>query len=52
MVIDTHVHTGLFVSPEKVVDMSEEVVLEALERHNIDLAIVSATAGASFFRVY
>lgn len=44
MVIDTHVHTGLFVSPEKVVDMSEEVVLEALKRHNIDLAIVSATA--------
>lgn len=44
MVIDTHVHTGLFVSTEKVVDMSEEVVLEALERHNIDLAIVSATA--------
>lgn len=44
MIIDTHVHTGYFVSPEKVVDMSEEIVLEALNRHNIDFALVSNTA--------
>lgn len=44
MIIDTHVHTGLFISPEKTVDMNEEVVLEALNRHNIDFAIVSNTA--------
>ena len=44
MIIDTHVHTGFFVSPEKVVDMSEEVVLESLKKHNIDFALVSNSA--------
>ena len=44
MIIDTHVHTGLFVAPDKTVDMSKEVVLESMRRHNIDFAIVSNTA--------
>lgn len=44
MIIDTHVHTGLFESPEKVVDMSEEVVLKSMELYNIDFALVSNTA--------
>ena len=44
MIIDTHVHTGFFVSPEKIVDMSEGVVLESIKRHNIDFAIVSNSA--------
>ena len=44
MVIDTHVHTGLFVSPEKIVDMSIDVVLESMEKYNIDFALVSNTA--------
>ena len=26
MIIDTHVHTGLFISPEKTVDMSEKAL--------------------------
>ena len=44
MIIDTHVHTGLFISSEKTVDMSEEVVIESLNKHNIDFALVSNTA--------
>ena len=41
MIIDTHVHTGLFESNEKIVDMSEEIVLKSLELYHIDFAIVS-----------
>lgn len=44
MIIDTHVHTGFFISPEKIVDMSEEIVLESMKRHNIDFALVSNSA--------
>ena len=44
MIIDTHVHMGLFESPEKVVDMSEEVVLKSMELYNIDFALVSNAA--------
>ncbi len=44
MIIDTHVHTGLFISPEKTVDMSEEIVLKSMELYGIDFALVSNTA--------
>lgn len=44
MIIDTHVHTGLFESEEKVVDMSEEIVLKSMELYHIDYAIVSNAA--------
>lgn len=44
MIIDTHVHTGLFVSPEKVIDMSEEIVLKSMELYHIDFAVVSDAA--------
>lgn len=44
MVIDTHVHTGLFVSKEKVVDMTEEIVLKSMELYGIDFALVSNCA--------
>lgn len=44
MIIDTHVHTGLFESEEKVVDMSEEIVLKSMELYHIDYAVVSNAA--------
>lgn len=44
MIIDTHIHTGLFISPEKTVNMSEDIVLESMDLYNIDFAIVSNTA--------
>ena len=44
MIIDTHVHTGLFESAEKVVDMSEEIVLKSMELYKIDFALVSNAA--------
>ena len=44
MIIDTHVHTGLFEAPDKVVDMTEAIVLESMELYNIDYALVSDAA--------
>ena len=44
MIIDTHVHTGLFESDEKIVDMSEEIVLKSMELYHIDFALVSSAA--------
>lgn len=44
MIIDTHVHTGLFASKEKVVDMREEMVLKSMELYHIDFALVSNAA--------
>lgn len=44
MIIDTHVHTGLFESEEKVVDMSKEIVLESMKLYGIDYAVVSDAA--------
>lgn len=41
MIIDTHAHIGIFKSDEKIVDMSEEIVLKAMELYNIDFALVS-----------
>ena len=44
MIIDTHVHTGLFEDIDRIVDMSEEKVLEAMDLYNIDMAVVSNAA--------
>ncbi len=44
MIIDTHVHTGIFEDIDRVVNMSEEIVLEALELYHIDMAVVSNAA--------
>ena len=44
MIIDTHVHTGFFISPEKTVNMSEEIVLKSMDLYGIDFALVSNTA--------
>lgn len=44
VIIDAHVHTGLFASPEKTVDMREEIVLKSMELYNIDYALVSNAA--------
>ena len=44
MIIDTHVHTGLFISPEKTVNMTGEIVIKSMELYGIDHAIVSNTA--------
>ena len=44
MIIDTHVHTGLFEDIDRIVDMSEEKVLEAMDLYNIDMVVVSNAA--------
>lgn len=44
MIIDTHVHTGLFEDIDRIVDMSEEKVLEAMNLYRIDMAVVSNAA--------
>lgn len=44
MIIDTHVHTGLFEAPDKVVNMTEEIVLESMKLYHIDYALVSDAA--------
>lgn len=44
MIIDTHVHTGIFEDIDRIVNMSEEIVLEAMELYNIDMAVVSNAA--------
>ena len=44
MIIDTHVHTGLFEAPDRTVDMSEENVLQSMELYGIDFALVSNAA--------
>lgn len=44
MIIDTHVHTGLFESSDKVMNMTEEIVLQSMELYNIDFALVSNAA--------
>ena len=44
MIIDTHVHTGIFEDIDRVVNMSEEIVLEAMKLYNIDMAVVSNAA--------
>lgn len=44
MIIDTHVHTGLFEAPDKVIDMTEEMVLESMKLYHIDFALVSDSA--------
>ena len=41
MIIDTHVHVGLFESEEWSVDMSGEAVLKSMELYGIDFALVS-----------
>ena len=44
MIIDTHVHTGVFEDIDRIVNMSEEIVLEAMELYHIDMAVVSNAA--------
>lgn len=44
MIIDTHVHTGLFEAPDRTVNMTEETILEAMKLYNIDYAVVSDAA--------
>ena len=44
MIIDTHVHTGIFEDIDRIVNMSEEIVLEAMEIYHIDMAVVSNAA--------
>ncbi len=44
MIIDTHVHTGLFEAPDRTVDMNEETVLKSMELYSIDFALVSNAA--------
>jgi len=44
MIIDTHVHTGVFEDIDRMVNMSEEIVLEAMELYHIDMAVVSNAA--------
>ena len=44
MIIDTHVHTGIFEDIDRIVNMSEEIVLEAMDLYNIDMAVVSNAA--------
>ena len=44
MIIDTHVHTGIFEDIDRIVDMSEEKVLEAMKLYQIDMAVVSNAA--------
>lgn len=44
MIIDTHVHTGIFEDVDRIVDMSEAIVLEAMKRYHIDMAVVSNAA--------
>ena len=38
MIIDTHVHTGIFEDIDRIVNMSEEIVLEAMQLYHIDRA--------------
>ena len=44
MIIDTHVHTGIFEDIDRVVNMSQEIVLESMELYHIDFALVSNAA--------
>ena len=44
MIIDTHVHTGIFEDIDRVVDMSRENILEAMRLYHIDMAVVSDAA--------
>ena len=44
MIIDTHVHTGIFEAPDRTVNMSEEIVLQSMELYHIDFALVSNAA--------
>lgn len=44
MIIDTHVHTGIFEDIDRIVDMSEENVIKAMELYDIDMAVVSNAA--------
>lgn len=44
MIIDTHVHTGIFEDIDRIVNMSEEIVLEAMELYHIDMVVVSNAA--------
>lgn len=44
MIIDTHVHTGIFEDIDRIVNMSEEIVLESMELYHIDFALVSNAA--------
>ena len=44
MIIDTHVHIGIFEDVDRVVNMSQEIVLESMQLYNIDFALVSNAA--------
>lgn len=44
MIIDTHVHTGVFEAPDRVVNMTEEIVLESMKLYRINYALVSDAA--------
>ena len=44
MIIDTHVHTGIFEDIDRVVNMSEEIVIESMKLYHIDFALVSNAA--------
>jgi predicted TIM-barrel fold metal-dependent hydrolase len=44
MIIDTHVHTGVFEDVDRVVNMSQEIVLESMDLYHIDFALVSNAA--------
>ena len=44
MIIDTHVHTGIFEDIDRVVNMSRENILAALDLYDIDMAVVSDAA--------
>ena len=44
MIIDTHVHIGIFEDIDRIVNMSKEIVLESMELYHIDFALVSNAA--------
>ena len=44
MIIDSHVHIGIFEDIDRVVNMSKEIVLESMELYHIDFALVSNAA--------
>ena len=44
MIIDSHVHIGIFEDIDRVVNMSKEIVLESMNLYHIDFALVSNAA--------
>ena len=44
MIIDSHVHIGIFEDIDRIVNMSKEIVLESMDLYHIDFALVSNAA--------